>query len=538
MSSSTSPSQSASTNTERQQLRFHAPPKSTAQRLVDRVLTGLAWIALIAIFLIGYKTGWRLPTFSILTGGSLASETDWCDEHSVPESICIECRTTLLPKPKPTGFCMLHGVAECVFDHPELSQISETATHRKRLATSTVFVAKNTNSSREPLHRKRIQFPSKASIDRAGIDVGVVEEKPIKETVSANGELVFNPTCVARLSTRVSGSIAAVLKITGERVQAGDILAVVDAAEVGKAKSRLVQATVQLQLKRSVADRLRPIALQGAIPQRNAIEAETALQEAIVDFTTARQSLSNLGFNSPADSDKMTAVSLDLELQSLGLEGYVKSSQTSAASGNLFPIRTPLAGVVIQTSTVVGEVVQPGTTLFTIADPSQMWLMMNFNQDDVGLIQIGSKVSFESDSNGSSVDGKVAWISPTIDDRTRTISVRANIVNDREHMRNNTFVNAKVLRREEAKAIVVPKEAIQMTSQATFVFVRDKNFFQPDSPLFFHVRQVAVGTSDETHVELLAGVLPGEVIATKGSASLLAQLLKSNLGAGCGCCEE
>ena len=538
MSSSTLPSQNASANTERQQLRFHAAPTSTSQRLIDGVLTGLAWSALIAIFVLGYKTGWRLPTFSSLTGGSLASETDWCAEHSVPESICIECRTILLPKPKPTGFCMLHGVAECVFDHPELSQLSETATHRKRFATSTVFVAKNTNSSREPLHKKRIQFPSKESIDRAGIDVGVVEEKPMKETVSANGELVFNPTCVARLSTRVSGSIAAVLKITGERVHAGDILAVVDAAEVGKAKSRLVQATVQLQLKRSVADRLRPIALQGAIPQRNAIEAETALQEAIVAFTTARQSLSNLGFNPPADSDKMTAVSLDRELQSLGLEGYVKSSQTSAASGNLFPIRAPLDGVVIQSSTVVGEVVQPGATLFTIADPSQMWLMMNFNQDDVDLIRIGSKVSFESDSNGSSVDGKVAWISPTIDDRTRTISVRANIVNDREHMRNNTFVNAKVLRREEAKAIVVPKEAIQMTSQATFVFVRDKNFFQPDSPLFFHVRQVAVGTSDDTHVELLAGVLPGEVIATKGSASLLAQLLKSNLGAGCGCCEE
>ena len=536
--SSTFPSQNTSANTERQQLPFHAVPTSSVLRLVDWVLTGLAWSALIAVFVFGYKTGWRLPTFSSLTGGSLASETDWCAEHSVPESICIECRTTLLPKPQPSGFCMLHGVAECVFDHPELAQLNETVTHPKRFASSTVFVAKNTNSGREPLHKKRIQFPSKESIDRAGIDVGIVDEKPMKETITANAELVFNPTFVARLSTRVSGSVAGVLKITGERVQAGDILTVIDAAEVGKAKSQLLQATVQLQLKRSVADRLRPVAIQGAIPQRNAIEAETALQEAIVSFSTARQSLANLGFNPPAESDKMDPVSLDRELLSLGLEGYAKSSKTTAASGNLFPIRAPLDGVVIQTNAVVGEVVQPGASLFTIADPSQMWLMMNFNQDDVDLIRIGSKVVFESDSNGSSVDGRVAWISPTINDRTRTISVRANIVNDRGDMRNNTFVNAKVLLREEAKAIVVPKEAIQATSQATFVFVRDKNFFQPDSPLFFHVRQVALGASDDTHVELLAGVLPGEVIATKGSASLLAQLLKSNLGAGCGCCEE
>ncbi len=511
---------------------------SSAQRIVDWVLTGLAWSALLAVFAFGYKTGWKLSAFSSLTGGSIESNPDWCAEHSVPESICIECNPKLLPKSEPTGFCMLHGVAECLFEHPERSQLNGTALRPKRFASSTVFVAKNINSSREPLHKKRIQFPSKESLDRAGIDVGIVGEKSMKETLAANAELVFDPTRVAKLSTRVSGSITAILKITGERVQAGDILAVIDAAEVGKAKSQLVQAAVQLQLKRSVAERMRAIALQGAIPQRNAIEAETSLQEAIVAFSTARQSLANLGFNPPTESDNMNAVSLDRELQSLGLDGYAKSTLSTISSGNLFPIRAPMDGVVIQTSAVIGEVVQPGTTLTTIADPLQMWLMMNFNQDDAGLIRIGSNVNFESDSNGNSVAGKVAWISPTIDDRTRTISVRANIVNDGEQMRNNTFGTAKVLLREEPKAMVVPKLAIQSTADATFVFVRDKNFFRPDSPLFFHVRQVAIGTSDDAHVELLAGVLPGEVIVTKGSASLLAQLLKGNLGAGCGCCEE
>ncbi len=513
-------------------------PTTARQRLVDFGLTCLAWSALFAIFAIGSRTGWKLPAFSSLTGNATATNLDWCAEHSVPESKCIECNPKLLPKPEPTVFCKLHGVAECLFEHPELAQLSETVSRPKRFASSTIFVAKNINSSREPLHKKRIQFPSKESIDRAGIDVGIVEEKPMKENIAANAELIFDPTRVARLSTRVSGSVAAILRITGEHVQAGDILAVIDAAEVGKAKSQLVQAAVQLQLKRSVADRLRPIALQGAIPQRNAVEAETSLQEALVAFSTARQSLANLGFNPPIESEKMDAVSLDRELQSLGLDGYTRSTQSTISSGNLFPIRAPMAGVVTQSNAVVGEVVQPGSTLITIADPLQMWLMMNFNQDDAGLVRIGSKVFFESDSNGSSVEGKVTWLSPTIDDRTRTVSIRANIVNDGGQMRNNTFGTAKVLLREEPRAMVVPKMAVQSTSDATFVFVRDKNFFKPDSPLFFHVRQVAIGTSDESHVELLAGVLPGEVIATKGSASLLAQLLKSNLGAGCGCCEE
>jgi cobalt-zinc-cadmium efflux system membrane fusion protein len=70
------------------------------------------------------------------------------------------------------------------------------------------------------------------------------------------------------------------------------------------------------------------------------------------------------------------------------------------------------------------------------------------------------------------------------------------------------------------------------------VFIRDKNFMQKDSLKLFHVRQVRLGAGDDKHVELLAGALPGEVVATKGSPVLLAQLLRSNLGAGCGCHEH
>ena len=89
-----------------------------------------------------------------------------------------------------------------------------------------------------------------------------------------------------------------------------------------------------------------------------------------------------------------------------------------------------------------------------------------------------------------------------------------------------------------AHAIVVPIGAVQSTSDAQFVFVRDRNYLKEGSPKVFHTRQVRLGARDEEFVELLAGVLPGEVVAVKGSAVLLAQLLRSSLGAGCGCYED
>ena len=67
------------------------------------------------------------------------------------------------------------------------------------------------------------------------------------------------------------------------------------------------------------------------------------------------------------------------------------------------------------------------------------------------------------------------------------------------------------------------------------VFVQDKNFHKPGAPKVFHVRTVRLGFKDDEKTEIIAGVLPGEFVATKGSAVMQQQLLKDNLGEGCSC---
>jgi membrane fusion protein, heavy metal efflux system len=90
--------------------------------------------------------------------------------------------------------------------------------------------------------------------------------------------------------------------------------------------------------------------------------------------------------------------------------------------------------------------------------------------------------------------------------------------------------------RDEPKAIVVPNEAVHSDGDCQIVFVRDKDYFREGAPKFFHVREVRLGVRDGDTTEIIAGVLPGEVIACKNSVVLEAQLLKSNLGEGCACC--
>ena len=146
----------------------------------------------------------------------------------------------------------------------------------------------------------------------------------------------------------------------------------------------------------------------------------------------------------------------------------------------------------------------------------------------------GLPVEFHTDHGTQDVQGTVSWLSPTIDERSRTLRVCVALGNSDLRLRDKSFGTAKILLRSEPHAVVVKREAVQSTAGSQFVFVRDKDYAKADHPKVFHVRQVRTGASDEEYVELLAGVLPGEVVATSGSPALLAQLLRSSLGEGCG----
>ncbi len=113
--------------------------------------------------------------------------------------------------------------------------------------------------------------------------------------------------------------------------------------------------------------------------------------------------------------------------------------------------------------------------------------------------------------------------------------MRANLVNEGEGLRNESFGQGHILLRDEPDAIVIPESALQWDGNGHVVFVRDAKYFEKDRPKFFIARSVRPGVKCNGFVEMIAGVLPGEVVATSGSDVLRAQLLRSNLGAGCTC---
>jgi len=504
-------------------------------------VSNLAVFALLGgLFYFGHHTGWKLPRAAELIGETAAAPDDWCPEHLVPESQCVECHPDLWPRREEFGFCREHGVAECVIHHPQLAQVKgEPQLPKYDTRQAIALVPRPENNSRNTLHQRVVQFASERSIEKAGIDVDVVQERPMTDAIAANGQLTFDPNRVAHLSSRVPGTIVAVYKSLGDNVQAGEMLALVDAGQVGLAKSQFLQTLVQLQLRKTTVERLRALGTSGAVPTKSLIDAEAALQEADIACLAARQALANLGFEIPEDLGAKDAKQIADDLRLLGIPSSLATALPPGnRTANLIPIRAPHSGSIIVADVVSGEVVDTTSKLFTIADPQRLWLLLNVREEDARHVAVGLPVRFRTDDGLQEVTSTVAWISPRVDEHTRTLQVRVELAHRAGTLRDQSFGTGQIILREEPLAVVVPREAVQSTGDAHFVFVRDKNYFTEGSPKLFHVRQVRLGARDNKYVELLAGALPGEVVATKGSSVLLGQLLRSSLGEGCGCHED
>lgn len=524
-----------------------AKPRGTIRRGLSLVLGSIGPMLVLAgfaaLFSYGHHTDWTIPKFAALTGSAEPVVSDWCKEHAVPESICVECDPTLMPKGPDYGWCPVHGVHNCPLHHPDVAQLKQPPTvlvsDLERASRALAIAPRQENNSACQHYKTRIQFASVASVRQAGVDVELVERQPIVESVSGSGEVVYDPTQQASLASRVPGSVWMVAKNVGDRVAAGEVLAVVNAAEVGELKTALLRSLAEQKLQRQNVSRLSDA--RRAIAGSRVLDAEAALAKAQADVLSAEQSLRNLGL--PVQANSLRNLSEQQVLDHLRLIGIPDSIRTQfngrILTSNLLPIRSPMEGVVVNRSVSPGEVVDPSRILFQVADVRQMWLTLHVPLEQLQQLAVGQTVHFHADGSGQTVEGKLDWISTSADKLTRMVEVRAVLPNPDGRLRNEMFGTGEVILRTEPDAIVIPTGSSHWEGCCQIVFVRDKNYFDsPDSPKVFHVRSVRLGATNGGYTEVISGVLPGEVIATSGSDVLRAQLLKNNLGAGCECVAE
>jgi RND family efflux transporter MFP subunit len=186
---------------------------------------------------------------------------------------------------------------------------------------------------------------------------------------------------------------------------------------------------------------------------------------------------------------------------------------------------SPLAGTITARNVSHGERVESEMSLLDIADLSQVWVMVSIYEADVPFVRPGQKVEITlSYLPGRTYEGRVALVSPVVDNATRTVQARIELDNSDLALKPGMFADVR-LTSELGRGLTVPKDAVLRTGERDLVFVSPSDgVFEP--------REVTLGRTLADSYEIVRGVAAGEnVLASAGffvdSESRLKSALRS-----------
>lgn len=293
----------------------------------------------------------------------------------------------------------------------------------------------------------------------------VKKENPIKK-LNLNGKVQVNESNVYSQTSHISGRIEKLLiNTTGEHISKGQIVAYVYSPELITAQKELFEAQ---KIKNSNPE----------------------LFEAVKD------KLKNW---------KLTSQQIEAIL-------------TSGKPSENFPILADVNGVVTNKRVNLGDHIKAGESLFEIADLSSVWILFDVYESDMEWVKIGNKIDYQFQSfPGSNFSGKISFIDPVINPKTRVAKARI-VVENKKGFKPEMFVigSLKSAITKSEKSIIVPKTAVMWTGEKSVVYVKSSE----TNGINFLMRRVTLGPSLGDSYVIKDGLIEGEEIAVNGTFSI------------------
>ncbi|MFH1514239.1 MAG: efflux RND transporter periplasmic adaptor subunit [bacterium] len=344
-------------------------------------------------------------------------ENDWCGEHKRPESQCTICDSSLLEIPNEIIYASLD-------DNKDIKLVEATDLRSKTLPSVTCKT--------ETL---RVQLSTPEIVKASGMEFEKVRAYKLTNTINSNVEIDYDNNKLVSLSSLASGTVRGVYKDLGDFVNAGEMLAGIDSSDLGTAKSEYLQACLMEELSLKNYNREQMLLENQVATEPDVLQAETDYTQSLIAVSRTKQRLRNFGFS----------------------DSKIQSIKDSHDSSSILPLSAPFSGYVINRSVVKGEVVEPGQELFSIADLTNMWAILDIYEQDIALIEIDQPVMVEVDAlSDQKFAGSITWISSSIDTRTRTLKVRAELENPDKLLRAGMFGQAKINTESGKQRLVVP----------------------------------------------------------------------------------
>lgn len=332
-----------------------------------------------------------------------------------------------------------------------------------------------------------------------GVAVAAAGKQRLAGVISATGKVEANADRIAHVSPRIAGKIVSVRASLGDAVAAGQPLATLDSVELGEALNRYRQSKTRLALAQSSMDRIKALVEKKIAARKDILQAETDYQMARTELHTDEERLSLYGV-APSD---------------------IKNANHRKP---LLPVRSPIGGIITEKHAIVGELADPSTSLYTVADLSSVWVMVDINEKDLAKVHRGQPAAVTVSAFPElKLKGRITYIADLVDEATRTVKARVEVANPGRKLKPEMFASVELALAADAPPVLaVPEDAVQDLEGEKVVFVAEGS----DK---FAARPVQTGRTAGGLVEILSGLKEGENYAVKGSFILKSELKKGEM---------
>ena len=235
----------------------------------------------------------------------------------------------------------------------------------------------------------------------AAIKVAPVEEAPLPLAEPLNARITYDENVTARVSSPIAGRVVRLYAAQGDAVKSGDPLVALDSPELAAAVADLEKAVSDEARKKAAFERTAKLLESDVLPRKDFENARAEYDQARAEARRAALRLRNLG---PAPG----------------------------ARGAEYALRSPVAGVVADRRVNPGMQVRPDLPdpLFTITDPTRLWVVIDLPERALGKVQPGRPVAIEVDAYpGERFEATVAWVGEVVEPATRRVPVRCTLAN-------------------------------------------------------------------------------------------------------------
>ena len=300
------------------------------------------------------------------------------------------------------------------------------------------------------------------TVQKMGVRTAVVTKGPLRRIIRTVGAIDYNETALADVTTKFRGWIENLyVDSTGKQVRKGEPLFDIYSPDLYSAQNEYVLAQNQAGgsgLKASARQKLRLFDIS---------------EDQIAQLEKSRQPQRTLRVDAPID------------------------------------------GIVVEKMTVHGQMVEAGMKLYRLADLNIVWVQSQIYEQDLALLKLGQEAEVSlSYLPDRKFRGRVTYIYPTVDEKTRTARVRMEFHNPGLFLKPGMFATVELRAELKPDALLVPDSAVLRSGEKNTVFVAvDNGHFEP--------RDVQLGArADNNAYEAISGLMEGERVVTSGQFML------------------